>query len=216
MLELGRMLTKELDLDQSVDTLGRWMAHYIAELINDTENASAEERPTKMRACSEAILSLWKHRHELPSGKRPFETLEPILRTLESLDPNDDTPRYFRTVRSAAEEGDDDGDTKSWLKIIDGLDYSAKILIRYCLSQAAKNALDKSAEWVLLAEAVGEEDGIEFPVIRIIVDETNLLKEPDPDGETRKQLEDRLSRLEGFTNMATALTSQLRQKIQKI
>lgn len=210
------MLTKELDLDQSVDTLGRWMAHYIAELINDTENASAEERPTKMRACSEAILSLWKHRHELPSGKRPFETLEPILRTLESLDPNDDTPRYFRTVRSAAEEGDDDGDTKSWLKIIDGLDYSAKILIRYCLSQAAKNALDKSAEWVLLAEAVGEEDGIEFPVIRIIVDETNLLKEPDPDGETRKQLEDRLSRLEGFTNMATALTSQLRQKIQKI
>jgi len=216
MLELGRKLTKELSLDQSVDTLGRWMAHYIAELISSAENASVEERPAKMHACSEAILRLWKHRHELPSGRRPFETLEPILRALESLDPNDDTPRYFRAVRSAADEENDNDDTKSWLKMIDGLDYSAKILIRYCLSQAARNALDKSAGWVPLAEAAGVEDGIEFPVIRIVVDEADLLEEPDPDEATRKQLEDRLDRLEGFTKMATALASELRQKIQKI
>ena len=64
-LELGRKLTKELGIDQSVDTLGRWMAHYIAELIQDAEKASAEERPAKMRACCDAILNLWKHRHTL-------------------------------------------------------------------------------------------------------------------------------------------------------
>jgi hypothetical protein len=48
------------------------MAHYIAELIQDAEKASAEERPAKMRACCDAIFNLWKHRHTLPNGKRPF------------------------------------------------------------------------------------------------------------------------------------------------
>lgn len=214
-LELGRRLTKELDLDESVDTLGRWMAHYIAELIHGAENASAEERPAKMRACSEAILSLWKHRHELPNGKRPFEKLEPTLRALESLDPDDDTPRYFRSVRSAADEADDDSEAKSWLKIIDGLDYSARILIRYCLTKTAQTTLDKSAGWVALAEAAGADDGIEFSIVRVIVDEHNLLKKPDPDAEARKRLEDRLGRLEGFIKMATALASELRQQVQQ-
>ena len=31
VLALGKKLVDELGLDQSVDTLGRWMAHYIAE-----------------------------------------------------------------------------------------------------------------------------------------------------------------------------------------
>lgn len=213
-LELGRKLTRELDLDRSVDTLGRWMAHYIAELIRDVEKANDEERPAKMRACREAILSLWKHRHELP-GKRPFEELEPILRALESLDPDDSTPRYFRSAKAAAEEADEKDETRSWLKLIDGLDYSARMLIRYCLTQAAQTALDKSVEWVALAEAAGLDEGVEFLVTRVIVDENNLLKASNADDEARERLEDRIDRLEAFTKMATALTSELRQQIQQ-
>lgn len=175
-LELGRKLTKDLDLDRSVDTLGRWMAHYIADLIQDAEKANAEERPAKMRACSDAILNLWKHRHTLPNGKRPFEEIEPLLRALESLDPEDATPRYFRSTRAAAGDGDEKDETKSWLKVIDGLDYSARVLIRYCLAQAAQTALDKSVEWVALAEAAGADDSVESPIIRVIVEEDSMLK----------------------------------------
>lgn len=212
-LELGRKLTKELDIDQSGDTLGRWMAHYIAELIEDAEKARPEERPVKMRTCCDAILNLWKHRHTMLDGKRPFEELEPLLRALESLDPEDDTPRYFRSVRtvdSAAEENDE---TETWLKLIDGLDYSAKILIRYCLTQAAQNAINKSGEWVALAEAAGADEGIEIPLIRVIIDEDNMLKESDPDVKARKRIEDRIERLEGFAKMAMAVVSELRQEV---
>lgn len=212
---MGRKLTKELDLDNSVDTLGRWMAHYIAELIQNTEMASAEERPAKMRACCDAILNLWKHRHTLPEGKRPFEELEPLLRTLESLDPEDDTPRYFRSVRAVADDADENDETKSWLKLIDGLDYSVKILIRYCLTQAAQNALNKSVEWVGLAEAAGADESIEFSLIRVIAEEDSMLKASDQGEEERKRIEDRINRLEGFAKMAMKVVSVLRKEVQQ-
>ena len=212
MLELGRKLTKELDLDQSVDTLGRWMSHYIAGLILDSEKASAEERPAKMRECCDAIINLWKHRHVLPDGKRPFEEIEPILRTLESIDPEDNSPRYFRSVRAVADDAEDNDETESWLKLIDGLDYSAKLLIRYCLTQAAKSALDKSVEWVSLAEAAGADEGAEFPLIRIVTMEDSLSKGADPNEEERKRIEERAERLEAFANMAIGVANELREK----
>lgn len=210
-LELGRQLVKELGLDQSVDTLGRWMAHYIAELIQDAEKASAEEKPVKIQACCDAILNLWKHRHMLPDGKRPFEELEPILRTLESLDPKDDTPRYFRSVRAVVDDAEENDETKFWLKLIDGLDYSAKILIRYYLTQAAQNSLNKSLEWVRLAEALGVEEGVEFSFIRMIREENNILEGSDSKGIERKHIEERINRLEAFAKMVMAVASELRQ-----
>ena len=212
ILELGKKLTKELGLDQSVDTLGHWMAHYIAELIDDAENAHADERPAKMRACSEAILSLWKHRHELPDGRRPFEELEPILRALESLDPDEDTPRYFRLARSAAKE---DCEEKSWLQLINSLDYSARLLIGYCFIRAAQTTIDKATEWVALAEKAGTDDGVEFPTIRRIIDEKTLLTNINLDEITKERLRDRIARLNNFIEMANTYALELQQQIQE-
>ena len=213
-LELGKKLTKELGIDQSVDTLGRWMAHYIAELIQDAEKASAQERPGKMRACCDAILNLWKHRHTLPDGKRPFEELEPLLRTLKSLDPEDDTPRYFRSVRAAADGAEENDGTKSWLKLIDGLDYSARVLIRYCLTQAAQSALNKFTEWVSLAEAAAVDVSDVLPLIQVIFKEDHMLKGSDPEEEVRKRIRDRIDRMEEFATMAMEVVSKLRQEVQ--
>jgi hypothetical protein len=191
------------------------MAHYIAELIQDAEKASAEERPAKMRACCDAILNLWKHRHTLPNGKRPFEELEPLLRVLESLDPEDDTPRYFRSVRGAVDDAEENDETKSWLKLIDGLDYSVKILIRYCLTQAAQTALNKSMEWVALAEAAGADESAEYPITRLVSDEDSMLKASDPGEKERICIEDRIERLEAVAKMAMAVVSELRQEVQQ-
>jgi len=96
ILEIGKALIKELALEPGDDTLCRWMAHYIAELIEGAEAATEADRPEKLAKCSEIILALWQHRSELPNGKRPFEEFEPIFRAIESLDPDDDTPRYYR------------------------------------------------------------------------------------------------------------------------
>lgn len=214
-LELGRKLTKELEVDESVDILGRWMAHYIAELIVDAETAGADERSAKMQACSEAILNLWKYRHELPSGKRPFEDFEPILRALESLDPDDDAPRYFRSLKAVDNTTDESDEVMLLLKIIDELDYSAKLLIRYCLTKAAEAAIDKSAKWVALAEEAGADEGVETFVIRVIDEENRILKASDPDENARKLLQDRIDRLDEFIEMATALSSALQQQLNK-
>src|SRR6202050_2818855 len=102
ILQLGEKIVQELELDPSVDTLGRWMAHYLAELIRNAETAGVEDRPEKLLRCASAITDLWRHRSELPNGKRPFEEIEPILRALETLDPENATPRYLGLIRTAA------------------------------------------------------------------------------------------------------------------
>lgn len=216
VLDLGRALVEELGLDPGVDTLSRWMAHYIAELIENAETAKVADRPAKLAKCADAIIGLWERRHRLPNGKRPFEDLEPILRALESLDPADDTPRYFRSPREAADETEQNAETRKWLELADGLDYSAKILIRYCLTQAAQTALDRSKDWVVLAETAGLEDGIDLPVIRVITDESDLTKANEPDDRVRKLLEDRINRLYGFKKMADALASDLRRQLKQV
>ena len=215
MLDLGCALVKELDLDPGVDTLSRWMAHYIAELIDEAETAKAEDRPAKLAKCADAILKLWDHRHQLPGGKRPFEDLEPIMRALESLDPADDTPRFFRAQRMAINETKESNETVKWLKLADGLDYSAKSLIRYCLTQAAQTAIDKSRPWVALAEKAGLEDNIDFRVIRFTSDEKELSEAQKLEKIEQRQLEDRIKRLDGFKKMADSLASDLRQQLKR-
>src|SRR6266436_3211912 len=80
ILTLGCKLVEELGLEPSVDTLGRWMAHHIADLMLEAKSATGKEKELAEKNCFEAILALWKHRAELPNGKRPFEDLEPVIR----------------------------------------------------------------------------------------------------------------------------------------
>ena len=168
-----------------------------------------------LKECADAILELWKHRFELPSGKRPFEDFEAVMRALESLDLSEDGFRYFRTARLDADAAEGNTETKKWLEIVDGLDYSAKILIRYCLVRAAGGALDKSREWVALAEAAGIADDFEFPVIRIVGAESDLVNAVGPDDTERKIIEDRIGRLEAFTSMAASLAADLRRQLER-
>jgi hypothetical protein len=211
-LELGRKLTKELGLDQSVDTLGRWMAHYIADLIQDAEKANNDEKPAKMQACCNAILSIWRHRHTLPNGKRPFEELEPILRSLESLDPENNHPRYFRLSSPTSEDDDKEVGTKFWLDFAHDLDFSAKVLIRFCLYQAMQNAVEKSTEWAVFAEAIGEDEGIELSVLRAI-DERHLYDTSSNNELLKRTLDSRIDRLEEFAQTANKLVMDLRNSL---
>jgi hypothetical protein len=216
VLDLGRALVKELGADQGVDTLSRWMAHYIAELIETAEAATDELRSDKLSKCADAILDLWRHRHEFANGKGPFEDMEPILRALQSLDPNDDTPRYFRSHRNGVGKMEQNSGSKKWLELADGLDYSAKSLIRYCLIQAAQPGLDNSKNWAELAETAGLEEAVELPLIRFITAESDLTKTNATDEMERKLLEDRLKKLEAFKKMANCLASDLRRQLKNI
>ena len=54
-----RNWSRELGLDPGVDTLARWIAHYIAEQMEVAGNATGEDKLTAERRCFDAILKLW-------------------------------------------------------------------------------------------------------------------------------------------------------------
>jgi hypothetical protein len=89
VLALGRTLVQELKLDPGVDTLGRWMAHYIAQLITEAENApEGETRREKESLAADAIIKLWSHRSNYENRINPLFELKPVIQLLRSLDPN--------------------------------------------------------------------------------------------------------------------------------
>ncbi len=213
VVELGRKLVSELGLDDSVDTLSRWMAHHIAELISDAEAATGNKKAGKQRECREAILELWKVRHELPNGHRPFEKFEDIFRVLAGLDPAEENPRYFSSARPRHSEMEEEKDeTAQLLEGIDGLDHTARVLIRYFLAAAASDAVDKARPWVEAASKVNDAS-YDIRIVRLVIGETDLSKHKSANEVEREILTDRLRRLKGFVAISSVLVQELKNKL---
>jgi hypothetical protein len=208
-VKLGRKLVDELGLEQSVDTLGRWMSHHLAGLITKCETEDGEAKESAKKECFNAILTLWRHRSELPNGKRPFEDIEPIVRAIASLDPEDETPRYFREMRPRKGSNAEESKEEFWLELADGIDYSAKLLIGHCLTQAASSTTEKSKEWVKYAMDAGLDDGPSEIVIKLVSLEDESSTEPSFNQILREQLESRKARLKAFVNEAGTLVEAL-------
>jgi len=191
------------------------MAHYIAELMEAaTGVAPPEDRAALQRKCFDAILELWNHRSELPNGKRPFEALEPIMRAIESLDPENETRRYFPAVKVAGQE--EAKQTQSLLEFVGDLDAAARILIGYTLAEAARTAVDRGKEWVALAENAGADPDVHDIVIRFISEKADVEKDPDPNEWERERLQGRLKRLDSFTKAAAAAAKDLKSRLRTL
>jgi hypothetical protein len=95
-LELGRHLVRELGYEDQQDTLGRWMAHHLAELINKAENgATGTERVRARKNATETILKIWEHRALLPGNAYPLAPYKDILKVLDRFRPADNPLRFF-------------------------------------------------------------------------------------------------------------------------
>ena len=198
VVALGRKLVDQLGAEPPVDTLSRWMAHYVAELIDAASNAAPEERAAAERKCFETILELWGYRAELPDGRRPLENLEPIVRALESLDPDNEMPRFFRSVRRSIDKTEE------------------RILIGYTLADAARSALDKSKDWVAAAEKAGTGPGFVHVLTSFVAGGRDGDGRSDGKELERKRLSDQLERLEAFTNAAALLADDVRARLDTL
>jgi hypothetical protein len=88
-------IVRELGLENSVDTLGRWMAHYVAELMERAEHSETdEEKETAKRECSDLITKVWERRKYWPLG----QPLADLSRFLNSISPDPYTARYRDNV----------------------------------------------------------------------------------------------------------------------
>ncbi len=140
---------RQLDLALSNDTLGRWMAHYIAERMQVAKVAPPEAKAVAQDRCAEAILSLWEHRRGLPDGVRPLEGLEPILQTLRRLSSDTSSWRFwpFNTAHLQSKPGSNIEIMTYWLQTAEQVDRAARVLIRYALMQASAGELDIAQAW---------------------------------------------------------------------
>ncbi|KHS82122.1 hypothetical protein RC81_00545 [Pectobacterium brasiliense] len=216
-MQLGKKLVEELELNNSVDTLGRWMAHHIAELIYDAENTKNETmRIAKQLEIRDSVWAFWAKRYELSFGNKPFKELEPILRALESLDPENQQPRYFFPNLGLTNREKESTETQKWLKVAEYIDSSSKILIDYCLSLAAENSIDKSQEWVELAQKAGLDDDIDLIEFRIFQLRGNPANTTHPSRAQRRVLEKRQKNLAAFLSLATQLDEQLKSQLEAL
>ncbi|GAA5531407.1 hypothetical protein [Herpetosiphon gulosus] len=105
VLELGQYLVRELGLDTGVDTLGKWMAHHLAQLMDMVNHATTEnERLIAQQRSIEIILKIWEHRAMLPGRIYPLHTLKEVIPVLKRLQPTNNPFSYFENSPEAKRE----------------------------------------------------------------------------------------------------------------
>lgn len=89
ILALGQHLVDELGFSDGGNTLGRWMAHHVAELMIRVKNSSSDtEREAAHTHMVETILKIWEHRSSLPGKAYPLKSYENVLLVLDRLRPD--------------------------------------------------------------------------------------------------------------------------------
>lgn len=210
-MALGQTIVRQLKLDPGVDTLSRWMAHYVADLIVQAKKATGREKAEMASRCAETILTLWKHRGDWPSGTRPFESHAAIRQVLLSLSLEPGKFRYFDSLlrrnvkkRRSKEE--------QWLSLVADLDYCARSLIRYFLAQASDGTSKKTKKWIELASAIGRDDEIDFDIARFLSAERDLVAN-NTDAKKIRELQTRIERLDVFVKSAEVVANDMRRQL---
>lgn len=89
MLVLGHHLASELGFADSCDTLGKWMAHHLAELMTLAEDEKeAEKKAVYQHQAVELILKIWVHRSSLDRDAYPLARFKDIINVMGLLSPD--------------------------------------------------------------------------------------------------------------------------------
>jgi hypothetical protein len=223
VIALGNKIVAEFLEEDSCDTLGRWMAHYVAGLIDAVESAGPRERPKARALCFEAILQFWKHRAEWPAGRRPFADFENVFETLAILNPNRQGAFYFsfeemsRSIRKPICEG------KQWLDKAGEIDQCARILISHCIEMTANPLLASAQGWIELAAKLQSSESTDIDAILalrcISGADADASDDNTPKVHTKtaiQLLEKKLATLEQFRDSASELESQWRKQLAEL
>lgn len=143
IIKLGKKIVEELQLEESVNTLGRWMSHYVAELIIQAENSKEEsDKKAKQKECVDVILQLWKNREHLPEISTPLSGLKPIIDLLNVFIEKEHPLPYLRGFLGMPSDS-------SWIELVNTVIISSKNIFMLCLlSQVNSEFLSKKQEWL--------------------------------------------------------------------
>ena len=139
VIKLGEKIVDELLLSDGVDTLSKWMAHYIGELIEKVENSEGEEKEKYEKECFETILKLQEEIHKVPNIKAPLSRFEKIYELCDEM-MSKDRYRYF-----PAKYEDDSNEFLVLAKVVDKL---SKKIVQNAFFFAYQNASEEEREWL--------------------------------------------------------------------
>ncbi|MEH1770931.1 MAG: hypothetical protein V7L30_31765 [Nostoc sp.] len=218
---MGNALVQELGLEPGVDTLSRWMAHYVSEQIALAENTSDNEKTEARQRCFDTILKLWDHRLSLPNNRYPFESFERIFETLSRLDPENSSTYYFENSHFENTENEDipedqTNEVQLWINVALSIDAAARVLIDTALKQAANHAEDeKIVAWLEKSGGISNDNNYDISIM------TRLLEEPQEDDiaekvceRTRQKLSLRIKKLDLFIELSQLLREDLRENLE--
>ena len=213
MLALGEALVAQLDLEQSNDILGRWMAHRLARLIEAAKAAPSEHQASAEQVCFDAVLEVWRHRTCLPQGTRPFEPAEGLLNTIAALDP--DAPRSVYARVEFEWEGMDESERPTpaeivRLDVVTRFDRVARTVIEHLLTRVAADLPEDTRKWVARAKAAGL-DAPDITVIRMLLQRADGLEDLAERAQDRQieKLRSRIEDLEQFASAARTVHGEL-------
>lgn len=207
VLELGKRLV--LQIKDDGDIAASWLSHLLAERLAAVEAASNPEARAEAEArCTTLVLELWREQAHFRNGFRPFEALEPLLQTLESLQSDRHPFRYYSRVLKTADGADVPDAVNQWLEFARGVDDMARQLIRIGLRRAVAGMGSEIQDWVELAREAAAEDPPEAVIVRIVSKEERDQYDGDRAARTRQ-----LERLTSFISLCQALAADLAVEI---
>jgi len=225
IIDLGKTIVKELDLDPGVDTLSKWMAHYIAEKIELSEKLTGSKKIKAENECYEIILKLWENRWSVPYTQKYFEDFTPLLKTLEKLNPKKENPFLYSRSLQFEIEGESKrlelDPTKNNLEMALKVDKVARSLIFDLLNHAVSGLKLNGEKGESIRNAI---DLIDYPdtnIIRIVSDynKTPKSQEEEKSDEVKErieQLKNRIQDLNDFTSLRDSLLQVYEKELSEL
>lgn len=153
MLELGKLLAAELE---QTDTLGRWIAHYLAERMISLEQKTGSERGIAEAEVADLVLRLWSLRRQLPGGRLPLAEVDEVEAAIERLAPGRRPWAYFGAFAADTEPSPEETETSTTLKAALLVDRLAGDLVHGLIGRAGALAEEDGAAWIKQAEKIGD------------------------------------------------------------
>lgn len=180
------------------------MAYYLAGKISLCETTQGPEKAALEQECFDVILKLWKHR-ECYQHRKPMQSFAPIFALIRQLH-EPELHRYFREPNTP-----EDGEAESWVTLASHVDYSARLIVRWCLAMASAEAEETEESWLSspVPKAMDDADDIEAAEM-LLSDEALFLRSADTASDSLKsELSDIRKRLDGFVKFSEHLLGNI-------
>jgi DNA-binding transcriptional regulator/RsmH inhibitor MraZ len=213
VISIGKRISEELEQGNHPDTLSRWMAHYIAQLISEAENNIGVKKKKVEKECFETILKLWEYKSYFPDGKKPFERFDIIFDTLEKLNPDNRNMFFYRNQLEDEEPTDDL--VKKSMKAAQIIDEAARVWLECIFKDAIELATDdKIKEWLKIALPIKRRDEVNIYFKVLNSDDNDNLESRIKN--QINHLEKRIEQLNGFKEYSERIRTSFTNQITKL